>query len=117
MSDETANMLDTMNIYKNTACSAEHCLFTQSFSSSANHFNIFRTTINMASQWILANQDGFDAALEYQKNIPVPSAKDLGPKEVLVELHAASLNYRELAIAGPMVSLHHSRAGSNNSSF
>ncbi|KAG9258716.1 uncharacterized protein F5Z01DRAFT_215353 [Emericellopsis atlantica] len=56
----------------------------------------------MASQWILANQDGFETALEFQQNIPIPTAADLGPKEVLVELRAASLNYRELVIAGPI---------------
>lgn len=61
----------------------------------------------MASQWILANQDGFEKALEYQTNIPVPSSASLGPQEVLLELHAASLNYRELVIAGPIVSLQH----------
>ena len=58
----------------------------------------------MASQWILANQDGFEAALEYQQNVLVPSPQQLGQDEVLLELHAASLNYRDLIIAGPVVS-------------
>ena len=58
----------------------------------------------MARQWILTGQDGFEASLEYQENVPIPAAKNLGPDEVLVKLHAASLNYRELVIAGPIVS-------------
>ncbi|KAL1851897.1 hypothetical protein Plec18170_006200 [Paecilomyces lecythidis] len=56
----------------------------------------------MARQWILSNQDGFEAALEYQQNVRVPLANELGPNEVLVKIHAASLNHRELAIAGPL---------------
>ncbi|EED13370.1 alcohol dehydrogenase, putative [Talaromyces stipitatus ATCC 10500] len=56
----------------------------------------------MARQWILNSQDGFEASLEYQQNVIVPSAAKLGPTEVLVKLHAASLNYRELVIAGPI---------------
>lgn len=59
----------------------------------------------MARQWILSNQDGFEAALEYQPNVRVPLANELGPNEVLVKIHAASLNHRELAIAGPVVCL------------
>ncbi|KAI8950126.1 putative zinc-containing alcohol dehydrogenase [Xylaria longipes] len=55
----------------------------------------------MARQWILNSQNGFENSLEYQKNIPVPSPSDLGPKEVLVKMFAASLNYRELIIATP----------------
>lgn len=58
----------------------------------------------MARQWILNSQDGFEASLEYQKDVKVPSASELGPNEVLVKMRAASLNYRELVIAGPMVS-------------
>ena len=59
----------------------------------------------MSRQWVINNQDGFEKALEYQQDIPVPSASDLGPNEVLVALHAASLNYRDLVIAGRPVSL------------
>ncbi|KAM5341336.1 hypothetical protein ACJ41O_014367 [Fusarium nematophilum] len=55
----------------------------------------------MARQWILSSQEGFETSLEYQENIPIPSADQLGPNEVLVKMHAASLNYRELVIAGP----------------
>ncbi|CAM1507639.1 Fc.00g072800.m01.CDS01 [Cosmosporella sp. VM-42] len=56
----------------------------------------------MARQWILTGQEGFETSLKYEENIPVPSAEKLGPNEVLVKLHAASLNYRELPIAGPV---------------
>ncbi|KAM6524391.1 hypothetical protein FSOLCH5_004993 [Fusarium solani] len=56
----------------------------------------------MARQWILNSQEGFETSLEYQENVPVPSQAGLGPNEVLVKLYAASLNYRELVIAGPM---------------
>lgn len=59
--------------------------------------------ISMARQWILNSQDGFETSLEYQDNVTVPSAKSLGPTDVLVRMYAASLNYRELVIAGPIV--------------
>ncbi|KAI1421933.1 putative zinc-containing alcohol dehydrogenase [Xylaria sp. FL1777] len=55
----------------------------------------------MARQWILNSQKGFENSLEYQKDIRIPSPSDLAPKEVLVKLFAASLNYRELIIAAP----------------
>ncbi|KAI1172787.1 putative zinc-containing alcohol dehydrogenase [Nemania sp. FL0916] len=55
----------------------------------------------MARQWILNSQKGFENSLEYQENIQIPAASDLGPKEVLVKMFAASLNYRELMIATP----------------
>ncbi|KAI0426242.1 putative alcohol dehydrogenase [Xylaria sp. FL1042] len=55
----------------------------------------------MARQWILNSQNGFENSLEYQTNIPIPSPSALGPKEVLVKMHGASLNYRELMIAAP----------------
>jgi NADPH:quinone reductase-like Zn-dependent oxidoreductase len=58
----------------------------------------------MSRRWILTGQEGFETSLEYQRDVKVPSASELGPKDVLVELHAASLNYRELVIAGPAVS-------------
>lgn len=58
----------------------------------------------MARQWVLTGQEGFEKSLEYQDNLKVPSKDSLQPNEVLVKLHAASLNYRELVIAGPMVS-------------
>ncbi|KAK6208428.1 hypothetical protein LQW54_006773 [Pestalotiopsis sp. IQ-011] len=55
----------------------------------------------MARQWILNSQDGFEKSLEYQQ-VEIPKPSDLGPNEVLVKLYAASLNYRELIIAGPV---------------
>ncbi|KAJ9156594.1 Polyketide synthase, enoylreductase [Pleurostoma richardsiae] len=56
----------------------------------------------MARQWILTGQEGFETSLQYEENIPIPPADKLGPNKVLVEMHAASLNYRELIIAGPV---------------
>ncbi|KAL4783806.1 hypothetical protein BJX76DRAFT_242895 [Aspergillus varians] len=55
----------------------------------------------MARQWVLTGQEGFEASLEYQDSISIPSAQDLAPNEVLVKMHAASINYRELVIASP----------------
>jgi NADPH:quinone reductase-like Zn-dependent oxidoreductase len=46
------------------------------------------------SRWTLKAQDGL-GSLTYEENAVVP---DLGSEDVLVELHAASLNYRELVI-------------------
>jgi NADPH:quinone reductase-like Zn-dependent oxidoreductase len=57
----------------------------------------------MARQWILARQQGFEASLEYQKHVRVPKQEELGSNEVLVKLHAASLNAREINIADPKV--------------
>lgn len=57
----------------------------------------------MSRQWILTGQEGFETSLKYEQNIKVPSANELGPNEVLVKMHSASLNYRELIIAGPGV--------------
>jgi NADPH:quinone reductase-like Zn-dependent oxidoreductase len=51
----------------------------------------------------LTGQEGFEASLEYQTDVHIPSSQELGPHQVLVRMHAASLNYRELVIAGPMV--------------
>ncbi|KAI1321866.1 putative alcohol dehydrogenase [Xylariaceae sp. FL0255] len=55
----------------------------------------------MARQWILNSQKGFKVSLEYQENVAVRKYDSLKPNEVLVKLHAASLNYRELTIAAP----------------
>ena len=60
----------------------------------------------MARQWALTSQKGFESSLEFQENVKVPAADDLGPDEVLVRIHAASLNYREIVIASPDVSGH-----------
>ncbi|KXH68110.1 hypothetical protein CSAL01_04840 [Colletotrichum salicis] len=51
----------------------------------------------MPRRWILTGQSGFETSLNYEEH--VPKNEKLGPNEVLVELHSASLNYRELAIA------------------
>ncbi|GJC93190.1 zinc-containing alcohol dehydrogenase [Colletotrichum higginsianum] len=51
----------------------------------------------MSRRWTLNGQSGFEKCLQYEENIPRTST--LASNEVLVELHAASLNYRELAIA------------------
>ncbi|KAL2812336.1 hypothetical protein BDW59DRAFT_41639 [Aspergillus cavernicola] len=56
----------------------------------------------MARQWVLTGQEGFETSLEYQQGLSIPSAHELAHNEVLVKMHAASLNYRELVIAGPM---------------
>ncbi|KAI0481652.1 hypothetical protein F4859DRAFT_529406 [Xylaria cf. heliscus] len=52
-------------------------------------------------QWTLLSQNGLDA-LQYDPN-GTKSEQDLGPDDVLVELHAASLNYRDLVVTqGPI---------------
>ncbi|GKT58293.1 zinc-binding alcohol dehydrogenase [Colletotrichum tofieldiae] len=51
----------------------------------------------MSRRWTLNGQSGFEKCLKYEENVPKP--RTLGQNEVLVELYAASLNYRELAIA------------------
>ncbi|KAL4973655.1 hypothetical protein BDW66DRAFT_168425 [Aspergillus desertorum] len=56
----------------------------------------------MARQWVLTGQEGFETSLEYQQGLIIPSVHDLGLNDILVKMHAASLNYRELVIAGPM---------------
>ncbi|KAB5560299.1 putative alcohol dehydrogenase [Coniochaeta sp. 2T2.1] len=55
----------------------------------------------MARQWVLATQGGFEKSLQYQTEVKIPSPDELGPKDVLVKIHAASLNYREIQIADP----------------
>ncbi|KAL8420609.1 hypothetical protein RB594_003413 [Gaeumannomyces avenae] len=50
-------------------------------------------------QWVVkGSEKGFDE-LEYQKNVPVPN---VGEHDVLVRLHGASLNYRDLIITKGM---------------
>lgn len=60
----------------------------------------------MARQWILNGQKGFETSLEYQESIKAPLAEDLSPNEVLVKMHAASLNHREIMVASPGVCCH-----------
>ncbi|KAF9775747.1 hypothetical protein IL306_006121 [Fusarium sp. DS 682] len=62
----------------------------------------------MARQWILNDQQGFETSLKYEENIPIPTKEELGPNDVLVKLHATSLNYRDIVIAtsaqfGPII--------------
>ncbi|RTE76736.1 hypothetical protein BHE90_008810 [Fusarium euwallaceae] len=45
-------------------------------------------------QWIIRGSDGFDS-LEFQEEAPIPS---IGDQDVLVQIHAASLNFRDLVI-------------------
>ena len=45
--------------------------------------------------WVLERQTGVDG-LVFHEQLPLPSLKE---DQVLVKIHAASLNYRELAIA------------------
>ena len=59
----------------------------------------------MARQWIIENQRGFLESLQYKTGLPLPKAEQLGEDNVLVALHAASLNYRDLAILNPEVCL------------
>ncbi|TRX94882.1 hypothetical protein FHL15_004343 [Xylaria flabelliformis] len=60
-------------------------------------------TIKSTGQWTLPSQDGYDALL-YDPNA-TKSEQDLDPDDVLVELHAASLNYRDIAVTqGPIFS-------------
>ncbi|KAF9242430.1 hypothetical protein DTO013E5_7748 [Penicillium roqueforti] len=47
------------------------------------------------NEWRVEKQTGFDG-LHFSKNVPIP---DLGPNDVLVRFHAASINYRDLIIA------------------
>ncbi|KAF4826596.1 Zinc-type alcohol dehydrogenase-like protein [Colletotrichum tropicale] len=46
-------------------------------------------------QWVLHGTNGFNS-LTFQPDAPVPS---IGDREVLVQIHAASLNFRDLMIA------------------
>ena len=59
----------------------------------------------MSRQWILASQEGFEASLQYQENVKIPSPEELGFNEVLVKIHAVSLNSREISIADPKVNM------------
>jgi NADPH:quinone reductase-like Zn-dependent oxidoreductase len=58
----------------------------------------------MARQWILNDQKGFETSLKYEEHAQIPDAETLGPNEVIVRLYAASLNYRDLALAESSVS-------------
>ncbi|KAK0739422.1 hypothetical protein B0T21DRAFT_409772 [Apiosordaria backusii] len=49
-------------------------------------------------KWILTGQDGYDVSLQLVDS-EITTGTELGPDDVLVQLHAASLNYRDLVIA------------------
>ncbi|KAI9159164.1 putative zinc-containing alcohol dehydrogenase [Paramyrothecium foliicola] len=75
----------------------------ESYNIGVNSISSIQQSLDiMARQWILTGQEGFEKSLEFQKNVKIPSPGELGPNEVLVSLQAASLNYRDLVIAGPM---------------
>jgi NADPH:quinone reductase-like Zn-dependent oxidoreductase len=52
-------------------------------------------SITKTARWVLKSQHGLDS-LVYEQETIIP---DIGVEEVLVELHAASLNYRDLVIS------------------
>lgn len=54
-------------------------------------------SVHATSQWTLQGQDGVESLVLKQKTLP-----ELGDFEVLVRIHAASLNYRDLVIAKVM---------------
>ncbi|KAM0342545.1 hypothetical protein ACHAPU_009395 [Fusarium lateritium] len=54
----------------------------------------------MARQWILESQQGYEVSLRYEDKVEIPPKESLGPTKVLVKLHATSLNYRDIVIAG-----------------
>lgn len=55
------------------------------------------------AQWILNGQQGLGSLV--LDHLSISKFKELGKEDVLVKLHAASLNYRELAIAKGAVGL------------
>jgi NADPH:quinone reductase-like Zn-dependent oxidoreductase len=50
--------------------------------------------VTHTARWTLPTQNGIES-LKYEENAPIP---DLGEDDVLVEMHAASINYRDLVI-------------------
>lgn len=50
------------------------------------------------SRWVLDEAQHGLSSLHYESSPPSP-ASSLGPEDVLVEIRAASLNYRDVAIA------------------
>lgn len=47
-------------------------------------------------EWVLESPSGLTFALQLKKSVPIPA---LGDEDVLLEIKAVSLNYRDLAIA------------------
>lgn len=56
-------------------------------------------------RWVLDSAQEGISSLRYEPDTTF-TAEQLGPEEVLVEIHAASLNYRELAICRVSRRLH-----------
>ncbi|KAF5664803.1 alcohol dehydrogenase [Fusarium heterosporum] len=61
------------------------------------------TPLKHFRQWILDSQQGYKTSLRYEDNVQIPTKESLGTTEVLVKLYAASLNYRDIVIAGSSV--------------
>ncbi|KAL4868987.1 hypothetical protein BDV12DRAFT_208867 [Aspergillus spectabilis] len=59
-------------------------------------------SIKTTPTWLLTGQNGTES-LEFIQEYPLP---ELGENDVLVQIHAASLNYREIAIAKGKFSIH-----------
>lgn len=59
---------------------------------------MFKMPPTSTSQWTVEGQNGFES-LQFHDSVPIPS---LGDHDVLVNIHYASLNYRDLII--PQVS-------------
>ena len=66
------------------------------YGRTANSFIVHKDKMatKWTNRWVLKGQKGLDS-LDFQKGAAVP---ELGPDDVLVELRAASLNYRELVV-------------------
>ncbi|KAF9871819.1 hypothetical protein CkaCkLH20_10753 [Colletotrichum karsti] len=56
----------------------------------------------LGQQWVVRSQQSDLSGLQFQENAPIP---ELGPSEVLVEVLAASLNYRDLVVAKGLLGL------------
>jgi len=76
------------------------CLFTRSAVLLANGKTHLQRAVFMARRWILTGQDGFEVSLKYQHAVETPRPEDLGSSEILVQIHAAGLNFRDLPLAG-----------------
>ncbi|KXJ94395.1 hypothetical protein Micbo1qcDRAFT_43895 [Microdochium bolleyi] len=50
-------------------------------------------------RWKLVSQNGIDEGLQFDASYSPPTEANLGPEDVLVDVYAASLNYRDVAVA------------------
>lgn len=62
------------------------------------------------ARWVLPSQNGIDS-LRYEDSVSIPNLMD---DEVLVEMHAASINYRDLVIT-KVSQIFHLKSGIKNS--